>query len=230
MKKERVPFDLRKIGDKNYKVVSRDGYNVTILTTDRKRDNYPIVVIEHNEKEEVIICSSKGVCYGCDEGSRHDLLLERCIFEDGDIVSFGKDNSDLSFIGIFMCYDEGNTHRDYATLTDTELLNSKTDRWTNCNMRLATTDEVDKLLDTMNDQDLRWNSARKCLEVSYKRLNPKDWCLMRDTDSENWILCRFSHISNGSYMAVGGLEFNQCILYEGNEHLLGTNKNKIWKV
>lgn len=31
---------------------------------------------------------------------------------------------------------------------------------------------------------------------------------------------------DNKYECLGGVGFSQCIPYEGNEHLLGTNKNK----
>lgn len=70
------------------------------------------------------------------------------------------------------------------------------------------------------------------LKVTPHRHNfkPKDWCLMRDTDEgyDKWILCQFSHIvyeDRAYYIAVGGKEYTECIPYEENESLLGTNKN-----
>lgn len=47
-------------------------------------------------------------------------------------------------------------------------------------------------------------------------------------NQERWKLHLFSRESGGDnkYECLGGVGFSQCIPYEGNEHLLGTNKNK----
>lgn len=44
---------------------------------------------------------------------------------------------------------------------------------------------------------------------------------------ERWKLHLFSRESgeDNKYECLGGVGFSQCIPYEGNEHLLGTNKN-----
>ena len=54
---------------------------------------------------------------------------------------------------------------------------------------------------------------------------PKQWVLVRDDDEWEWALTRFSHLSYGSaslFVCINGASFQQCIPFEGNEHLLGT--------
>ena len=86
----------------------------------------------------------------------------------------------------------------------------------------------------INDLENKYNGKfdSKLLKVIPHKCNfkPKDWCLMRDTDEgyDKWILCQFSQIvyeDRTYYIAVGGKEYTDCIPYEGNESLLGTNKN-----
>ncbi|MBO4714400.1 MAG: hypothetical protein J5615_11065, partial [Fibrobacter sp.] len=54
---------------------------------------------------------------------------------------------------------------------------------------------------------------------------PKEWVLVRDDDDNLWKLDMFSHKStDGTYQCIGNW-YEQCIPYEGNEHLLGTSKS-----
>lgn len=57
---------------------------------------------------------------------------------------------------------------------------------------------------------------------------PFERVLVRRTNQERWKLHLFSRESVGDnkYECLGGVGFSQCIPYEGNKHLLGTNKNK----
>lgn len=54
---------------------------------------------------------------------------------------------------------------------------------------------------------------------------PFDRVLVRDADNEKWSCDLYSHYDNDceeyNHICVGG-GFNQCVLFEGNERLLGT--------
>ena len=50
---------------------------------------------------------------------------------------------------------------------------------------------------------------------------PKQWVLVRDMRGEKWSLAQFSHKTLKHFVVVGGLEYSECIPYEGKEHLLG---------
>lgn len=57
------------------------------------------------------------------------------------------------------------------------------------------------------------------------QFKPFDKVLVRDRDTEAWWCNLFGYIDkDGNYMCVNG-PWNQCIPYEGNEHLLGTKNN-----
>lgn len=54
---------------------------------------------------------------------------------------------------------------------------------------------------------------------------PKEWVLVRDEDRDTWKLDIFSHFVDGAafpYICVGSY-YEECLPYEGNEHLLGTS-------
>lgn len=65
-------------------------------------------------------------------------------------------------------------------------------------------------------------------EMPKHDFKPFERVLVRRTNQERWKLHLFSRESGGDnkYECLGGVGFSQCIPYEGNEHLLGTNKNK----
>ena len=65
-------------------------------------------------------------------------------------------------------------------------------------------------------------------EMPKRDFKPFERVLVRRTNQERWKLHLFSRESgeDNKYECLGGVGFSQCIPYEGNEHLLGTNKNK----
>lgn len=65
-------------------------------------------------------------------------------------------------------------------------------------------------------------------EMPKHDFKPFERVLVRRTNQERWKLHLFSRESGGDnkYECLGGVGFSQCIPYEGNEHLLGTNKSK----
>jgi hypothetical protein len=52
-------------------------------------------------------------------------------------------------------------------------------------------------------------------------LKPYDKVLMRSSNAREWTCTLFSHYSNNKFYGCG-MCCEQCIPYEGNEHLLGT--------
>lgn len=57
---------------------------------------------------------------------------------------------------------------------------------------------------------------------------PFDQVLVRASNLGNWNLHLFARVREEEYKyeCLGGLRYKECIPYQGNEHLLGTNKNK----
>jgi hypothetical protein len=58
---------------------------------------------------------------------------------------------------------------------------------------------------------------------------PFDKVLMRDFDDQMWTAHLYSHRDDSLtyiHRSIGEGGYNQCIPYEGNEHLLGTNDSK----
>ena len=57
------------------------------------------------------------------------------------------------------------------------------------------------------------------MEYEFK---PKEWVLTRDNDDDEWTLNIFSHM-HGEYFYCVSTMWEQCIPYDGNEHLIGTS-------
>lgn len=68
------------------------------------------------------------------------------------------------------------------------------------------------------------------IEVEKEKKEPQfkvgEWVLVRDYDS-NWVVAQFAYKAQKGkypYVIFGGDCFEQCIPYEGNEHLMGTSE------
>ena len=94
-------------------------------------------------------------------------------------------------------------------------------------LRLATEEEKQQLFDALAKEGKAWDAEKKQIEDSKSKveLKPFGKVLVRDSKSDYWRATLFSHIDkNGCYYCVWA-SWNYCIPYEGNESLLGTNKD-----
>ena len=90
--------------------------------------------------------------------------------------------------------------------------------------------EKEKAIDALKKDGKCWNAEKKCIEDIKKeyQFKPFDRVLVRDDIEDLWEIDFFSHkVDKGQY-ACRCLDcyYIYCIPFEGNEHLLGTNKNK----
>lgn len=90
-------------------------------------------------------------------------------------------------------------------------------------------EERKKLFEAIKENGYKWNAETKTLEKLIEQkfdittLKPFDKVLVRDNDEQMWTTDIFSFYNEKHvyhYMCVGHYT-NQCIPYEGNEHLLG---------
>lgn len=56
-------------------------------------------------------------------------------------------------------------------------------------------------------------------------LYPFDKVLVRNNDDDEWVCDIFSHIDELAFYYCVGTRWEQCIPYDGNEHLLGTTND-----
>jgi len=94
----------------------------------------------------------------------------------------------------------------------------------------ATKEQRDMLFKKIKEAGYQWDADKKELRkikphYDIANFQPKQWVLVRDDDEWEWALTMFSYLSNGSaslFVCINGASFQQCIPFEGNEHLLGT--------
>lgn len=88
-----------------------------------------------------------------------------------------------------------------------------------------------KLFKAMKKAGYKWNTEtlelEKIGEVKAFRFKPFDKVLVRNVEHTEWRISLFSSYSKEiyKYKCLNG-NYKYCIPYEGNEHLLGTNKDK----
>ena len=77
-----------------------------------------------------------------------------------------------------------------------------------------------------------------CPKFNISALNPFERVLVRDTDTDEWVISFFSHCDDFkiyTYICINGNGYAQCIPYKHNEHLRGTTNScdefyKVWKI
>lgn len=66
-----------------------------------------------------------------------------------------------------------------------------------------------------------WSTFKASKKEYY--FKPFDRVLVRDLISDAWSAALFSHKEENQIFTIGRISWEQCIPYEGNEHLLGTS-------
>lgn len=146
-------------------------------------------------------------------------------FRDGDVLFSYSTTS----VFIFSRLDKRRGFDYYVALDCQGLTVSTGNVWCypGAKVRYATVGEKQKLFDALAKEGKAWDAEKKLI-VDLKpkiELKPFDKVLVRDSKSDYWRATLFSHINeNGCYYCVWA-SWTYCIPYEGNEHLLGTNKD-----
>ena len=237
MKKIRIPFNLTEYEKGGYEVITRNGKTARVICKDRGNNDYPIVALVNDCGNEIVYIYSKNGESNIGKEFIFDLFLEETVFEDGDIISFGKNNNNnVSAIGIFKKLAKS-SHEDYVVFGPKELSYDE-GGWLLDNIRLATEAEKQRLFDALKKDGKRWNAEKKCIEDIKPEctLNPFDKVLARDNNSAEWRNDFFGYYSEQSYYKYicVGRSIKQCIPYnDETKHLLGTSddcpyKYKTW--
>lgn len=97
------------------------------------------------------------------------------------------------------------------------------------------TDEYYTYIDQKGERGILYIRAQNDWELVSDNLIPfESKVLVRDTNQDLWKPAIYGFLHNKWHYVVGGLGWEQCIPYEGNEHLLGTSNDcsefyKTWK-
>ena len=153
-------------------------------------------------------------------------------FKDGDIAfaDFGNTQD------VFIVSDKTNLSEGYYSFVVLNLNTTKTlsigyktsffkeNLYT---LRFATEEEKQQLFDALAKNGKAWDAEKKqIVDLKPKvELKPFDKVLIRDDEDHPWRVSLFGYKDANSYYCCNGCTWNQCIPYEGNEHLLGTTKN-----
>lgn len=164
--------------------------------------------------------------------NRETLEIEKIQPElkDGDVL-FVK-CYDRAFIEIFKYSKNNGDLYDHASLGTTNQTLDISGKYgigkdEIIELRLATDEEKQQLFDALAKENKAWDAEKKqIIDLKPKvELKPFDKVLVRDSKSDYWRATLFSHVNeNGCYYCVWA-GWTYCIPYEGNEHLLGTNKD-----
>lgn len=234
----RVPFEVelaKKITDKSVEgriVRNYDNANVRIVCFDQKYEgDYILGCLVSQKCGEGYSAYKQNGKNLSDDKSDYDLMLEvpeYLAFKDGDVIAFGDK---YTFIGVFKSiwlYNE--SHSDYVVLNHVDRLMFDGDAWTYKNARFATEPERQKLIEALKAS--KEPKAKECLRMLGIEVKPEcefkpfDKVLVRDNYKDSkWGCDLFSHKNeDGLYVCIGQI-WENCIPYEGNEHLLGTTEN-----
>lgn len=152
-------------------------------------------------------------------------------FKDGDIVVYKCEIEDVpDVIFIFRGIDQLTPYYSYyASLDSDGFLSYKLGAFGiyNRELRLATEEEKQQLLDALAKRGKAWDAEKKqIVDLKPKiELKPFDKVLVRDDKEDQWSANIFSYQVRGMFHCLGEGYWKYCIPYEGNEHLLGTTKN-----
>ena len=161
--------------------------------------------------------------------NRETLEIEKQLkFKDGDIITF-KDR----IIIIYNTSIEKSPKRTeiyyHACLKEGEL--TVNEYLMSCGFGegwySSTEEEKQQLFDSLANINKAWDTEKKqIVDLKPKiELKPFDKVLVRDLESAEWRANLFSHIDKDKEYHCVWSSWVYCIPYEGNEHLLGTNKD-----
>lgn len=154
-------------------------------------------------------------------------------FKDGDIVvAEGENKGKKIFIFRYKIRDSNTDEHGYKSYIN---VNSDGSLFNNMTFYLrkdfvyrpATDSEKQQLFEALAKKGKCWNAEKKQI-VSLKpkiELKPFDKVLVRDFNKETWEISFFGFKAENDYVCINGKHWYQCLLYEGNEHLLGTTKD-----
>lgn len=97
-----------------------------------------------------------------------------------------------------------------------------------CKLRLATAEEKQQLFDALAKENKAWDAEKKQIVVDLNpkvELKPFDKVLVRDSEYHEWQVSLYGYKDANLYKCNNGCSWNQCVPYQGNEHLLGTTKD-----
>lgn len=153
--------------------------------------------------------------------------------KDGDVIAF-NDSPDVNFplrwIGIYKQprVVSNKSYWFHCIITPDHTFRGY-DSWWVSNVHPATKEQRDLLFEKMKEAGYEWDADKKELKKIQPHYDIKNFhagmpVLVRDDNDQEWNYLYFSHYSKKlpDNFFAGGNPWEQCIPFEGNEHLLGT--------
>lgn len=169
----------------------------------------------------------------CGKFNRETLEVEKVQpeFKDGDIAfaDYGARQD------VFIVSDKINLSKGYTSFislalkTETLSMGVKSYFFKKdlCMLRYATEEEKKQLFSALAKEGKVWIPEKKqIVDLKPKvELKPFDKVLVRDSKSDKWRVNLYGYKGNDRLYYCVYADWNYCIPYEGNEHLLGTTEN-----
>lgn len=162
--------------------------------------------------------------------NRKTLEIESPEFKDGDIAFADYGNRQ----DVFIVSDKTNLSEGYDSFISLDLRGTLSMGYRTsffkkdlCKLRLATEEEKQQLFEALAKEGKAWDREKKAI-VDLKPkvgLKPFDKVLVRNSASDKWRANLFSYIDRDGHYYCVYANWNYCIPYEDNEHLLGTTKD-----
>lgn len=201
---------------------------------ENKNEDYPIHIAVNEACYETLtkegrLYKNKGECVLFPSEKQRDWNKFRLPAKKGDIMmtidkrafiineKIDNDSCPCAYCGI-------SAYHNFA-------MGTTTNGWTALFYIPASEEAKKELFDKMAEAGYRWNAdtleLEKIKKIEKESFKPFDKVLVRNDKVEKWRASLFSNINNScySYTCINA-RYRYCIPYEGNEHLVGTNKDK----
>lgn len=160
--------------------------------------------------------------------NRETLKIEKAqLFKDGDIVTIMPHIGE-KLIYLFKAEDDEKYYGHAFLDGNIAIINEDSYCLKDfCTARLSTEKEKQQLFSALAKENKAWDAEKKqIIDLKPKvELKPFDKVLVRDSASDKWRANLFGYIDRDGHYYCVYANWNYCIPYIGNEHLLGTTKD-----
>lgn len=224
-------FIVNKNGDDVVQISSiKDGrYYFIDCATDEFKFNKIDIVDKQYELWNIKNAISGDIIFYTPQGTSNSSIF---IFKD---IS-QQDNTSIiyAYCGVDIICDYNENEDEYVRSSPYYI---KTDNINQNIFRPAFKTELNKMFKAMNRAGFYWDDYNLKLIQEIKhtpienKFKPFDKVLVRDDEMDIWTAALYSHIEDGEnskmtyYVTCGGMQYNLCVPYEGNEQYVGTTNN-----
>lgn len=149
-----------------------------------------------------------------------DILANPAILSEGDYIFIYNASGYLNKLCFYVALDSVSDDLYFPKINNCWCTKNK-------NIRYATEEEKQRLFKALNAAGKSWNAEKKVVEdiKTEHQFKPFERVLVRDRCNETWRAAFFSYINEYKRYVTTSMAWKYCIPYEGNESLLGTDKD-----